>query len=189
MSYSLESRTSTPASRTYAPCVTRFAITRHQRNRHTRRGLKGQTRHPLQDGTTGTWGIRHELGGKKGRWPKKCAGLVRKVLVNAVANARNMGEDPECNDGSSRGGKQDHHNTTEASEGYKIRQDRRIWLRPQEGEATWSSQRSRSVIAYPKGRQDQTRSPQAAKKARAAETSSKSTSRCAYKGTAKASSY
>jgi ribosomal protein uL22 len=41
-------------------------------------------------------GDRHELGGKKGRWPKKCAGLVRKVLVNAVANARNMGEDPEA---------------------------------------------------------------------------------------------
>ncbi len=40
-------------------------------------------------------GDRHELGGKKGRWPKKCAGLVRKVLVNAMANARNMGEDPE----------------------------------------------------------------------------------------------
>ena len=41
-------------------------------------------------------GDRHELGGKKGRWPKKCAGLVRKVLVNAAANARNMGEDPEA---------------------------------------------------------------------------------------------
>jgi ribosomal protein uL22 len=41
-------------------------------------------------------GDRHELGGKKGRWPKKCAGFVRKVLVNASANARNMGEDPEA---------------------------------------------------------------------------------------------
>jgi ribosomal protein uL22 len=40
-------------------------------------------------------GDRHELGGKKGRWPKKCAGLVRKVLVNASANASNLGEDPE----------------------------------------------------------------------------------------------
>ena len=40
-------------------------------------------------------GDRHELGGKKGRWPKKCAGLVRKVLVNAAANARNLGEDPD----------------------------------------------------------------------------------------------
>ncbi len=40
-------------------------------------------------------GDRHELGGKKGRWPKKCAGLVRKVLVNATANARNMGEEPD----------------------------------------------------------------------------------------------
>ena len=26
-------------------------------------------------------GDRHELGGKKGRWPKKCSGFVRKVLV------------------------------------------------------------------------------------------------------------
>lgn len=41
-------------------------------------------------------GSRHELGGKKGRWPKKCAALVRKVLVNATANARNMGEDPDA---------------------------------------------------------------------------------------------
>ncbi|MDE1866007.1 MAG: 50S ribosomal protein L22 [Candidatus Micrarchaeota archaeon] len=40
-------------------------------------------------------GDRHELGGKKGRWPKKCAGLVKKVLINAAANARNMGEDPD----------------------------------------------------------------------------------------------
>ena len=41
-------------------------------------------------------GDRHELGGKKGRFPKKCAGLVRKVLVNAAANARNGGDDPEA---------------------------------------------------------------------------------------------
>lgn len=40
-------------------------------------------------------GSRHELGGKKGRYPKKCSAMVRKVLVNAVANARNAGEDPE----------------------------------------------------------------------------------------------
>jgi ribosomal protein uL22 len=40
-------------------------------------------------------GDRHELGGKKGRWPKKCAAFVRKVLVNAAANARNTGEDPD----------------------------------------------------------------------------------------------
>lgn len=40
-------------------------------------------------------GSRHELGGKKGRWPKKCAALVRKVLVNASANAKNKGEDPD----------------------------------------------------------------------------------------------
>jgi len=40
-------------------------------------------------------GSRHELGGKKGRWPKKCAAIVRKVLVNASANAKNKGEDPE----------------------------------------------------------------------------------------------
>jgi ribosomal protein uL22 len=40
-------------------------------------------------------GSRHELGGKKGRWPKKCAELVRKVLVNASANAKNLGEDPD----------------------------------------------------------------------------------------------
>jgi ribosomal protein uL22 len=40
-------------------------------------------------------GDRHELGGKKGRWPKKCSAFVKKVLVNAVANATNMGEDPD----------------------------------------------------------------------------------------------
>lgn len=40
-------------------------------------------------------GSRHELGGKKGRFPKKCAAIVRKVIVNAYANARNKGQDPE----------------------------------------------------------------------------------------------
>ncbi|MGI0100663.1 MAG: 50S ribosomal protein L22 [Candidatus Micrarchaeaceae archaeon] len=40
-------------------------------------------------------GSRHELGGKKGRYPMKCAGMVRKVIVNAAANARNKGEDPD----------------------------------------------------------------------------------------------
>ncbi len=39
-------------------------------------------------------GSRHELGGQKGRYPKKCAALVRKVLVNAMANAESKGEDP-----------------------------------------------------------------------------------------------
>ncbi len=38
-------------------------------------------------------GSRHELGGKKGRYPKKCAAMVRKVLLNAVANARSRGFD------------------------------------------------------------------------------------------------
>jgi large subunit ribosomal protein L22 len=36
-------------------------------------------------------GARHELGGKKGRTPIKCAKVVRKVLVNAAANAENKG--------------------------------------------------------------------------------------------------
>jgi large subunit ribosomal protein L22 len=40
-------------------------------------------------------GSRHELGGKKGRYPIKCARIVRKVLVNAAANAVNKGENPE----------------------------------------------------------------------------------------------
>jgi len=40
-------------------------------------------------------GSRHELGGKKGRYPRKCATMVRKVLVNVSANAKNKGEDPE----------------------------------------------------------------------------------------------
>ncbi|MGC8680194.1 MAG: 50S ribosomal protein L22 [Candidatus Micrarchaeia archaeon] len=40
-------------------------------------------------------GARHELGGKKGRTPIKCAKIVKKVLVNAVANAENKSYDPE----------------------------------------------------------------------------------------------
>jgi large subunit ribosomal protein L22 len=40
-------------------------------------------------------GHRHELGGKKGRFPIKCAMIVRKALVNAAANARNKGFMPE----------------------------------------------------------------------------------------------
>ncbi len=36
-------------------------------------------------------GSRHELHGRKGRYPQKCAELVRKVLVNARANASNKG--------------------------------------------------------------------------------------------------
>jgi large subunit ribosomal protein L22 len=38
-------------------------------------------------------GARHELGGKKGRTPIKCAKIVRKVLINAMANADNKGMD------------------------------------------------------------------------------------------------
>ncbi len=40
-------------------------------------------------------GARHELGGKKGRTPIKCAKVVRKVLVNAAANARNKNLEPD----------------------------------------------------------------------------------------------
>ncbi|MFI5412315.1 MAG: uL22 family ribosomal protein [Candidatus Micrarchaeales archaeon] len=40
-------------------------------------------------------GARHELGGRKGRTPIKCAKIVRKVLVNAAANARNKGMEPD----------------------------------------------------------------------------------------------
>ncbi len=40
-------------------------------------------------------GSRHELGGRKGRYPEKCAELVRKTLVNAQANAANKGMLPE----------------------------------------------------------------------------------------------
>jgi large subunit ribosomal protein L22 len=40
-------------------------------------------------------GSRHEIGGKKGRYPKKCAAIVRKVLVNAAANAKTAGLDTD----------------------------------------------------------------------------------------------
>ncbi len=40
-------------------------------------------------------GSRHELQGKKGRYPIKCAMMVKKVLTNAAANAQNKGADPE----------------------------------------------------------------------------------------------
>ena len=38
-------------------------------------------------------GSRHELGGKKGRYPSKCAKIVQKVLQNAIANANRVGMD------------------------------------------------------------------------------------------------
>ncbi len=41
-------------------------------------------------------GSRHELGGRKGRTPIKCAILVRKVLVNAAANAANKQMNPDA---------------------------------------------------------------------------------------------
>jgi ribosomal protein L22 len=41
------------------------------------------------------YGIKARIGGKKGRYPIKCAALVRKVVVNAAANAKNKGQDPE----------------------------------------------------------------------------------------------
>lgn len=40
-------------------------------------------------------GSRHELHGKKGRYPIKCAKMVRNVIVNASANAVNKGENPD----------------------------------------------------------------------------------------------
>lgn len=40
-------------------------------------------------------GSRHELGGQKGRYPKKCAAIVKKVLTNAMANAEGKGESPQ----------------------------------------------------------------------------------------------
>ncbi len=40
-------------------------------------------------------GSRHELGGRKGRYPIKAASIVRKVLLNAYANASNKGYVPE----------------------------------------------------------------------------------------------
>ncbi len=36
-------------------------------------------------------GHRRELGGKKGRYPKKAAAIVLKVLKSAIANGRNKG--------------------------------------------------------------------------------------------------
>ena len=36
-------------------------------------------------------GSRHELGGKKGAYPKKAAKEVKVVLINAIANAKNSG--------------------------------------------------------------------------------------------------
>ncbi|HUY70151.1 MAG TPA: uL22 family ribosomal protein [Candidatus Baltobacteraceae bacterium] len=38
---------------------------------------------------------RGELQGQKGRFPKKCAAIVKKVLVNAAANAENKGFAPD----------------------------------------------------------------------------------------------
>lgn len=40
-------------------------------------------------------GARHELGGKKGSYPRKAAGEVRTTLVNAIANANNKMMDGE----------------------------------------------------------------------------------------------
>ena len=40
-------------------------------------------------------GSRHELAGGTGRFPKKCAAIVRKVLVNASANAKSKGYEPD----------------------------------------------------------------------------------------------
>ena len=39
-------------------------------------------------------GSRHELGGRKGRYPMRCAKIVRKALINAMANAEGKGESP-----------------------------------------------------------------------------------------------
>ncbi|MGC8478444.1 MAG: uL22 family ribosomal protein [Candidatus Micrarchaeia archaeon] len=41
------------------------------------------------------FGARHELGGKKGRFPMKAARIVRRVLINAIANAKNKGYELE----------------------------------------------------------------------------------------------
>lgn len=40
-------------------------------------------------------GSRPELGGKKGRYPIKCAKIMKDVIVNASANAVNKGENPD----------------------------------------------------------------------------------------------
>jgi ribosomal protein uL22 len=41
-------------------------------------------------------GSRHELLGKKGRWPKKCSKIIRNVLLSAISNAENKGYDPDA---------------------------------------------------------------------------------------------
>ncbi|MCL5093303.1 MAG: 50S ribosomal protein L22 [Candidatus Marsarchaeota archaeon] len=40
-------------------------------------------------------GSRHEIGGKKGRYPKKCAAIIKKTLINAISNAKMKGNDVE----------------------------------------------------------------------------------------------
>ena len=40
-------------------------------------------------------GSRHELGGRKGRYPTKCAAVVKKVLEMAISNAKSKGIDAE----------------------------------------------------------------------------------------------
>lgn len=40
-------------------------------------------------------GLRHELGGRKGRYPRRTANVVRLVILNAIANANNKGFDGE----------------------------------------------------------------------------------------------
>lgn len=40
-------------------------------------------------------GSRHELGGRKGRYPVKCAAIVKKVLDMAMSNAKGKGIDTE----------------------------------------------------------------------------------------------
>jgi large subunit ribosomal protein L22 len=36
-------------------------------------------------------GARHELGGKKGKWPRRCAAIVKKLLKTALASAKSKG--------------------------------------------------------------------------------------------------
>ncbi|MEM0154871.1 MAG: 50S ribosomal protein L22 [Methanothrix sp.] len=40
-------------------------------------------------------GSRHELGGRKGRYPVKCAAIVKKVIEMAISNAKSKGLDAE----------------------------------------------------------------------------------------------
>ncbi len=40
-------------------------------------------------------GSRHELGGRKGRWPRKCAMIVQKLLKTALASAKGKGINSE----------------------------------------------------------------------------------------------